>query len=1040
MKLSCFGRSSLIKYGKRYISGTIIPEEQVYDKLAVMKLVSKNVSTEVFNEAYASLNTSQKEAVDTIDGPVMVIAGPGTGKTQILTLRIANILIRTDTRAENVLALTFTESGAKAMRERLLRYIGPTAYQVPIFTFHGFASRLISEYPDAFPKVIGGRPATDIDRFRIIESILDNPTIKTLRPMGSPTYYVKLITNIISSLKKEYISPDNFRELISTQEVVLVDMPALHEKGAHKGKVRGEYTKLEKTITKNLELLFVYRHYELLLRERSLYDFEDMLIEAVHALENNEDMLFDVQETYQYLLADEHQDVNGSQNRLLELMASFHDNPNIFVVGDEKQAIYRFQGASLDNFLYFKDLYPNSKQIQLTENYRSGQNILDVAHDLVRVEDGPLKELRIALNASTAKSSSVTNREFSHQAIEDSWLVQEIINAISNGTEPNEIAVIVRTNQEVEKFSTLLRKQNIKVQASAEGDVLKHPITQAIQNLIAVAANPTNERALFEVVHGAYWGLDIVDLVKIVSERSYDTSLISILSDKDKLEKIGVKNIEKAYEIFLTLEEVRKKSVSEAPHRVLEFLLAKSGFVEHLIVHDPLEGVRVVRRLYDEVEDMVIRDGMQTLQIVSNALKTRLDYGLPLNAPYISTDTNAVQIMTAHKSKGLEFEFVFLPHLVDSSWGGGTRRNYFDIPSLSKLSLGEEEILGDEERLLYVGMTRAKSNLYLSSSQMNIEDKKNVPTRLLSEVNESLLPAVDTKNMGAEFDLVGDFKTKQTQEIFDKATLLSLVAKRGFSATSINNYLRSPWDYFYRNILRIPEVQPLHMQYGTVVHNVLERVTSHKTKEQKLPSDSQIKNWLEVELRRLPITTEEFTRLHEKGFNSLLTYIAFISPQLPEKTEEEFSLRVMLSTGIPELPELPLSGKLDRLDFSPNGNVLRVVDYKTGKARTRNDIEGKTKSSDGAYKRQLTFYALLLELYDDERYFCHQGTLSFVEADAKGKIHEETFETTRAEIDALKEEIINATKNLISGEFLKTGCDDSVSKYCHLVNQLQGRL
>lgn len=437
-----------------------------------------------FKEAYSVLNITQKKAVDTIEGPVMVVAGPGTGKTQILTLRIANILLKTDTQPSSILALTFTESGAKAMRERLRRYIGATAYQVPIFTFHGFAQKLISDYPDAYNRVIGGRPASDLEKINLIESILEGGSIKILRPMGSPTYYVTHILRIIGKLKQEYITPDEFAQLLAEQEQDLDDTEKIHEKGAHKGKVRGEYTKKEKSLNKNKELLVVYKQYEQLLSDQNLYDFEDMIVETVKALSNNEDMLRDLQENYQYILADEHQDVNGSQNKILELLASFHDSPNIFAVGDEKQAIYRFQGASLENFLYFTEQYPGTKVISLTDNYRSGQSILDAAHNLVEVEEGPLKDLRLKLKSKNINQSVVEAREFSHQAVEDTWLVDTVAKKLSEGSVASEIAIIVRTNREVESLATLLRKANIPATASADGDILRHPITQSIQMLI----------------------------------------------------------------------------------------------------------------------------------------------------------------------------------------------------------------------------------------------------------------------------------------------------------------------------------------------------------------------------------------------------------------------------------------------------------------------------------------------------------------------------------------------------------------------------
>jgi len=990
-----------------------------------------------FNEAYASLNDAQKEAVDTIEGPVMVIAGPGTGKTQILTLRIANILLQTDTAPESILALTFTESGAKAMRERLRRYIGSRAYQIPIYTFHGFAQRLIKEYPDAYDRVIGGRPVSDLEKITLIESILDGGEVKILRPVGAPTYYVSHILRMFGQMKQEYITPNDFAKIITKQEKELLGIEKVHEKGAHKGKVRGEYTKKEKSIAKNYELLHVYRQYEALLTDKNLYDFEDMIIETVKALSSQEDMLFDLQEKYQYVLADEHQDVNGSQNKILELLCAYHDSPNIFVVGDEKQAIYRFQGASLENFLYFGDIFKGTKTISLTQNYRSGQMVLDAAHSLVEVEDGPLKDLRVLLEAALVEKSEVTQLCFSHQAVEDFWVISEIKKEIEKGVSPEDITVIVRTNKEVETLAGALRKESVAVTASADGDVLKHPMTHAVQGLINAVIADKDEGALFAVLHGTYWGISINDLVKIASSRNYGTTLVSILSDKEKLAELKVQDIDAAHRVFEVIQEARKKEVHEAPHRVLEFLLQESGFLDHLMSEDAFEGARVVRRLYDEIEELVLRDGVGTLREVSAMFTTRLEYHLPLNAPYIATDPHSVQVMTAHKSKGLEFNTVFIPHLGDGLWGGSIRRSYFEVPLTKHINESELDVVDDERRLLYVAMTRAKTTLHLSCADTNADGKELTPTRLFDDMDSQYLLLKGTDAEDASFDPVASLLKKKEELKIDFQLLTHLLSERGFSATSLNNYLRSPWDYFYRNVLRIPETQASHMQFGTAIHNVMEKTTKHHTDKGLLPSDTEIKKMLETELNRLPVTKEEYVRLLEKGLETLYPYLTHAKESLPTKTKEELSLRVVLQTGIPELPELPLTGKLDRLDIGEDGIAYRVVDYKTGKPKTRNVIEGKTANSDGGYKRQLVFYALLLSLYDDDRYKCNTGVLSFVEPDAKGIIHEEVFTITDEEVEDLQQEIITATKDIVSGEFLKSPCKEGESDYYHLVALLQ---
>ena len=998
-------------------------------------MTDSSAKDRAFKEAYAALNAAQKEAVDTIEGPVMVVAGPGTGKTQILTLRIANILLKTDAAPENILALTFTESGAKAMRERLVRYIGKAAYRVGIYTFHGFAGQLIRQYPDAFPRVIGGRPASDIEKISLIESIIESGGYSVLRPHGNPQYYITPIIRMLGSLKQENVSPNAFRQIIDAQQATLDATEQYHTKGAHKGKVRGDYTKLEKTIAKNEELLNVYRAYEALLQEQNLYDFEDMLVEAVAVLEEKEDVLRDLQETYQYILADEHQDVNGVQNALLKHLVSFHDQPNIFAVGDEKQAIYRFQGASLENFLYFEDAFPGTKTIALSENYRSGQPILDAAHSLVAVEDGPLKDLRVPLHAALVPEANVSSRTFSHQVIEDQWVVEDIKAALEAGVDANQVAVIVRTNREVERFAALLRKAAVAVEASADGDVLQHPVMTRVLEFMAAITAPEDEVALFALLHAPYWQLSSADLMKVLSGRRYDRSLASILESEDVLTELKVENREAVAHIVAVLENARTAATHQAPQEQLETALQASGFIEHLLHEDPVDGVRVLRRIYDEVEELVQRDGVRDLRSVLTGLRLRQEYGIPLMAPYIRTHSTAVQVMTAHKSKGLEFERVYLPHLVDSAWGGSTRRNYFDIPLTTAVLDEKAASLDDERRLLFVGCTRAASVLLLSSSGENAEGKELLPSRLLLDLDPASVEVVATAETEAAFSVASTLQSATVPRKLDQSVIQTLFTERGFSATSLNNYLRSPWDYIYRNLLRIPEVQGVSLLFGTAVHNVLERATRQHSRKEGWPSTSDIFTWLKHEFNRLPITEVEYARLSERAQAALVPYLEHLEATVTGKTIEEVSLTVELPTGNALLPSVRLTGKLDRIDLSPDGTALRVIDYKTGKPRTRNVIEGKTASSDGEYKRQLVFYALLLSLADQSNLVTREAVLSFVEPDSKGVIKEEAFSVTDEEIATLKEEIIAAALELHSGSFLAEPYEAGSGQYDGLVTR-----
>ena len=615
--------------------------------------------------------------------------------------------------------------------------------------------------------------------------------------------------------------------------------------------------------------------------------------------------------------------------------------------------------------------------------------------------------------------------------------MSEIGRLIALSIPEEEIAIILRSNREVEAFATMLRKNGIEANATADGDILFHPITTAVRSLLTAVLEPGNEKALFSVLHAPYWNITRHDLVRILRERSYARPLSNIIHDTKYLESLELGSTDACERVVRVLEDARARMVNEAPHRVLEYVLRESGFIDHIMRTNPLEGGRVVRRLYDEIESMVRTHEMTSLHDIARMFTTRILHGLPLNAPYIHTQVHAVQVMTAHKSKGLEFEHVFVPHLTDHRWGDTSKPTYFKIPITKHIREDDFDALDDERKLLYVAMTRAKKGLHLSSSAQNNDGRLFSPSRLLDTAGEAYVTTLNTDESEEHFNPLTMLGQKEKGVAIDAIFLREALAERGLSATSLNNYLRSPWTYFYRNVLRIPELQAESAQFGTALHNTLRRVTQYRSEKNELPSMTTIKGYLEHELGKLPLTIHEFTRLFERGLEALTLYLETICTTLPTATREEVKFEAKLKTGDGDFPEVLLTGNLDRLDYDTEGNLIRIVDYKSGKPKTRGYIEGTTKDSPGDYKRQLTFYALLLSLQDDTRLHTRDGLLSFVESDEKGKIHEEAYVITDEEVEALRVEIIRVVHEIVQGAFLNAPCDSSVCDYCHLVDELK---
>ena len=431
-------------------------------------------SSKKFAELYKRLNPAQKEAVDTIEGPVMVIAGPGTGKTTILTLRIANILLKTDTPPDAILALTFTESGTYAMRRKLVEIVGSSGYKVNVATFHGFCNGIIKEYPERFPRIIGSIAMTDIDQIKTMEKIIAEVDLKLLRPFGEPLYYVRPALGAIRALKREgYGAVDLERSIKSEEQFFTLTPDLYHKSGAHKGRMKGEYIKQKEHIEKNKELLKLFTSYEKTLADKKYYDYEDMIVEVIKALRADADFLLILQENFQYILADEHQDANNAQNMILELLSSFHKTPNLFIVGDEKQAIFRFQGASLENFLYFKKLYPEALLINLEENYRSQQGILNASHSLIEKNKAPEIFSRVRLKSNSKhKVKPVIIREFRTEDLEHFFIAHDIKKKIIDGIKPKDIAVLYRDNRDAFPIVSALERLRVSCQILSDQDML----------------------------------------------------------------------------------------------------------------------------------------------------------------------------------------------------------------------------------------------------------------------------------------------------------------------------------------------------------------------------------------------------------------------------------------------------------------------------------------------------------------------------------------------------------------------------------------
>ncbi|MEX0930352.1 MAG: ATP-dependent DNA helicase [Candidatus Paceibacterota bacterium] len=1001
-------------------------------------------STPEFENAYKQLNTKQKEAVDAIEGPVMVVAGPGTGKTQILTLRIANILLQTDTEPENILALTFTESGVQSMCKRLVELIGSPGYQVAIQTFHGFANEVIKDNPEEFPRIIGSRSISTVDQIALIESIVESAKLELLKPFGDTFYFVRSIVGSISDLKREGVSLEEFGEAIARAQHSFENSEDLyHEKGAHKGKMKGKHKDREKQIAKNRELAEIYRNYQNRLTDEKKYDFDDMIMELLRALRENGDLLLRLQEQYQYLLVDEHQDTNNAQNKIIELLASHHaPNPNLFVVGDEKQSIFRFQGASLENFYYIKQLYPDVRLVTLTENYRSSQAILNSADSLLASE--------AKLNANAGfDPTPIEVYAFSTPLAEQFFIANDIKQRLEGGCAPHEVAVLYRDNKDAFPIADTLEKMGVPFQIESDQDIFAHSSIKKLMMIARAIADYGNDRALADFLHLDLFDLDPLDVFKLIrGGANTPPALFDRIADQTVLHELGIANPGAITAEYENLIRWVKRSKNTELARLFQEILRESGLLKRILSStDAQEELETLESFFDEVRAIVSTNPEASLGDFFAYLSTVRKHNVPIKKKKSAGKEGFVRLMTAHRSKGQEFMFVYVVNAYNGKWGNKRRPELLALlpevyelverlPAQAGASPIEHDANDDERRLFYVALTRAKAHARITYARENTDGRELLPSQFIDEIDPSLITIMDPTPFEQAFE-------EHRAELFEKAPVLSgrvlkdrefvteLFQRQGVSATSLNNYLACPWRYFYRSLLRLPEPEEPHLMFGQAVHAALDHLFTKLRRGGSLGKAAFV-DYFEKRLRTHPLLPRDLERYVKKGRDALGGWHDIYSKGWSTETETEFTIR-----GIELVDGVTLTGKLDKLEFQSDSEVV-VVDYKTGRPKTRNQILGKTKTSDASIFRQLVFYKLLLERYKDGVYTMHAAEVDFVEPDPKsGKYRKERFEVGDEEVDELVATIKRVASEITTVSFWEKRCGEEGCEYCELRDMLE---
>ena len=974
-----------------------------------------------FRDAYRRLNPRQRQAVDAIAGPVMVMAGPGTGKTEVLTLRVANILRLTDTAPDAILALTFTESAAANLKRRLAELIGSRGYYVTIATFHGFCDSVIKNYPEYFNRIIGGVSIDEIRRFEIVENILSRTPFREIKPLGNKFFYVRDLLSQIARLKKDGFSPRDYSAFLKSG----ITPAAGPEEGSS---VSGAIA--VRRLRRSLELARVYAAYQRALERNRWYDFEDMILETVLAVSSRSELKTELQERYQYLLVDEHQDTNFAQNRVVDLLSQGADAvPNLFVVGDAKQAIYKFQGASLENFLYFKNRYPETRLVSLSENYRSSQLILDAAASLISrhpeaASDEPL------LSSPARPGAKISCAELPDPDREFAFIADRISQLRAEGIPFSDIAVLFRENKEADNLADALSHRHLPFLIESDRDLFRHPNIRKLISLLEAVGNPNDNAVLISALHADFLNispLNIYFLSEAASSRA-SASVFALMNSISALRAAGISDPSPLVSLASRLSSWRQAAEYEELPSLFETIVRGSGFFSYLLSRsDYLEENAKLSSLFREIKKLSASRPHYRLSDFLSYLKRVRAHNLLVKTTSLPA-ADAIRLMTAHRAKGLEFSAVFIINSVDRHWGNKRAAQFFFSPVPAGLPRPAAARNEEERRLFYMALTRAKNRVFITYPRLSADGRETSPCQFISEIDPALLNNSTPLHPPAA-PAFSPVSATPLRHVDEEEYLRRLFLHRGLSATALNNYLSCPWKFFYRNLVRLPSVKTPAAAFGSAVHRALFRFFEEQTTGGRVLSARFLTDEFKLSLSRELLSDPDRRRLLSKGRRLLPHYFTARRRGLNYLTKNEFRVESLIGDGI------RLKGMLDKLELSPASHLVTVVDYKTGRPQSRNAIEGKTKTSSGDYKRQLVFYQLLLDSYPG-RYRAARLALDFIEPTPAGVFRREEFIASAAELTALKETVFRVWNEIINFSFWNRFCDDKRCEYCALRRSL----
>ena len=870
-------------------------------------------------------NVAQKQAIAHNNGPALVIAGAGTGKTAVITQRILRLIADNMTEPEKILALTFTDKAAAQMQDRVDE-VSPIGYvDSTITTFHSFCSEVLRGYGLEIGLSSDFAIISTYQQVVILQSVINELELTYYKTTSNPYSFVSAVLSFLGRLKDEGITAEKFRLFVQQSTL----------------------EKEEKE--RNLELSMIFTAFERAKLEQNCLDYADLLVYCLELFTSRKEVLKYFQQQYNYILVDEYQDTNFVQNEIVKLLSLKHQN--LFVVGDDDQSIYRFRGAAISNILHFLDDFPKAKQFVLTQNYRSTQEILDSSYRLINFNNPYRLESQNNINKkliSTKKGKTPEVKFFDTLPAEADWVTSQIEQYIKTGTKPSEIAILLRKNNQAEVFTHLLEKKSISYELSQNKKLFEQEPVKSLINIIKVINNPTDSQALYIVLVGKIYNLAIEEVVTASSAaHRARISLEEYLRTNNDSETLQ--------QALGDITFMRESATDHTGGQIIYSFLEKNGIIQSLVDKSENDYNAVLQLQYLSQFFSLIKDYERTASTPSlHGLYLYFELmhqsEVDITSEISPLDQKAIQILTVHKAKGLEFENVFLVDMVEQTFPANRRAEPIRIPDGLLENSDAVEInwhLLEERRLCYVAMTRAKKALYITGSADHGGKRAKKPSRFITEATNFVPSKLDKSSAALTLsgfkpndNLKKNLAFNPTQKYFDEKGWIHL------SANQVADYIRSPKEFWYFDVLQLPK-GPFHsLIYGSAIHAAIEYYYSRVVRDQKVKL-KELHTIFDNCWKSEGFVSYQHEQLRRKRGKEVLSEFFQREEQkkdFPKWVEKPFTLR------LPEV-KMVIRGRYDAV-FDRNGEI-EISDFKTGEVKDEKSAQKKLKDS-----IQMAIYAL----------------------------------------------------------------------------------